>query len=173
MKRSNFRGSSEEAQTRRNNEIATAIMTALKTPSRPVKGETPTYPGTKIAEHAVYSPVTAFLDASDALVAEYQRLDNMVKDMQDDAVAPIAETMNDELQEATRQLNLGARVALRNVKKVLGMPRDADVDEDGDEEMRDVEREGEQVLSYEWQKSLNYVERGVKRMVKGLPDDEE
>jgi hypothetical protein len=68
-------------------------------------------------------------------------------------------------------LNLGARVALRNVKKALGMPRDDDVDEDGDEEMRDVE--GEQVLSYEWQKSLQYVERGVKRMVKGLPDDEE
>lgn len=146
-------------------------MSALKTPNRAIKGETPTYPGTKIAEHAVYSPVTTFLNASDALVAEYQRLDNMVKDMQDDTVAPIAETMNDELQEATRQLNLGARVALRNVKKVLGMPRDADLDEGGDEDTQDVE--GERVLSYEWQKSLQYVERGVKRMVKGLPDDEE
>lgn len=144
-------------------------MTALETPNRPVQGDTPTYPGTKIAEHAVYKPVSTFLDASDALIAEFQRVDNMSREMQADAVTPVAEDFNAEIQEAERQLKLGARVALRNVVKVLGLPRDADAD--GDEEMLDVE--DQQELSYDWQKSLQYAERGVKRMVKGLPDDDE
>jgi hypothetical protein len=65
---------------------------------------------------------------------------------------------------------MGARVALRNVKKVLGADAEGGTDEDGDV---DMEGEGKTVeLNYELQKSLRYAERGIKRMVKGLPVDE-
>lgn len=171
--------SSKEAEARRRNELTKALMSALTNPNRPVQGETPTYPGTKIAQNTTYAPVSTFLDASDALIAEYQRVDNMSKDMQVDAALPVAETWNEEVAEAERRLKMGARVAIMNVGKVLGMPVDAGGeghgDGDGDEEMIDAdeEGEGEKQLSFEWQKSLQYMERGVKRMVKGLPEDEE
>lgn len=71
---------------------------------------------------------------------------------------------------------MGARVALRNVKKVLG----ADVQGDDletaeqDSEVRvEVSVEPEKMeLNYDLLKSLRYAERGVKRMVKGLPSGE-
>jgi hypothetical protein len=157
---------SKETETHRRNEIASTILNALNTPNRPVQGETPTYPGTKIAENAAHATVAVFLSASEGLVTEYRRLDKMSRDMQSEDAAPVAETWNQEIQEAERQLRLGAKVARRNVVKVLG----GVVDADGDEEMLDAE--SEQELNYEFQTSLRYLERGVKRMVKGLPDDE-
>lgn len=96
----------------------------------------------------------------------------MFSDLRDEQTNPIAETWHQDLQSTQQKLEMGARVALRNVKKVLG----ADVEEDerdavgnGDEEMQDVDDDR---LNYELQKSLRYAERGVKRMVKGLPGDE-
>jgi len=151
------------------------IENALKTPDRPFEGEAPTYTGTSIAENAAYTPVAGVLAASENLIKEYERLDKMSKDMQQEDAKPVAETWNQELAEAERQLKMGARVALRNVKKVLGADTEEDergvTEGDGDEEMQDAE--GGQELNYELQKSLRYAERGVKRMVKGLPDDEE
>jgi hypothetical protein len=148
------------------------IQNALTTPNRPVQGETPTYVGTKIAENATYTSVTNVLEASENLIKEYERVDNMGKEMRNEDAKPVAETWNQELAEAERQLNVGARVALRNVKKVLGADMEGEeVDGDGDEEMQDAE--GEKELNYELQKSLRYAERGVKRMVKGLPMDEQ
>ena len=151
------------------------IENALKTPDRPFEGEAPTYTGTRIAENAAYTPVAGVLAASENLIKEYERLDKMSKDMQQEDAKPVAETWNQELAEAERQLKMGARVALRNVKKVLGADTEEDergvTEGDGDEEMQDAE--GGQELNYELQKSLRYAERGVKRMVKGLPDDEE
>jgi hypothetical protein len=157
---------SKEVETRRGNEIASFILNALKTPNRPVQAEPPTYPGTKIAENAAHATVAVFLSASEGLVTEFKRLDKMSRDMQNEDAAPVAETWDQELQEAERQLRLGARVARRNVVKVLG----GVVDADGDEEMLDAE--SGQELNYEFQTSLRYLERGVKRMVKGLPDVE-
>jgi hypothetical protein len=62
---------------------------------------------------------------------------------------------------------------LRNVKKVLGADVEdfvmGEADEDGDVDMEG----GEEVeLNFELQKTLRYAERGVKRMVKGLPVDD-
>jgi hypothetical protein len=163
-------GGSEQAEARRRNEMASLIRDALMTPSRPVPGEIPTYTGTKIARNATYVAVADDLAASEGLIREYERLDNLSKDMQNEGPKPMIETWNQELAETERQLNMGARVALRNVKKVLGVEVEDDGRyEDGDENMRDAE--GEQELNYELQKSLKYAERGVKRMVKGLSGD--
>jgi hypothetical protein len=107
------------------------------------------------------------------LLEEYERLDKMISDMRDEQTYPMAETWHQDLEGTKQKLEMGARVALRNVKKVLG----AEVNDDavaaggeGDEEMTLVEDDS---LNYELQKSLRYVERGVKRMVKGLPADED
>ena len=148
------------------------IQNALTTPNRPVQGETPTYAGTKIAKNATYTSVTSVLEASENLIKEYERVNNMGKEMRNEDTKPVAETWNQELSEAERQLSVGARVALRNVKKVLGADVEGDeMDGDGDEEMQDAG--GEKELNYELQKSLRYAERGVKRMIKGLPMNEE
>jgi hypothetical protein len=165
---------SEEAETRRRNEIAATIRHALKTPNRPVQGDVPTFTGTKIADNAAYVPVANVLTASEALLDEYERLDKMIVDMRDEEEDPVAETWQQELREAEQKLQMGARVALGNVKKVLGAD-DAShehSDEHSDEEIHDEGKE-KQALNYELQKSLRYAERGVKRMVKGLPEDED
>jgi hypothetical protein len=159
---------SEEAETRRRNEIASALFNALKTPNGTVQGDVHTFIGTNIAENAAYIPVANALAASEALLNEYERLDKIIVDMRDEQAEPVAETWQQELQEAEQLLQKGARVALRNVKKVLGAEEVGG--EQGDEEMH--EEEETQELNYELQKSLRYAERGVKRMVKGLPDDE-
>jgi hypothetical protein len=156
---------SEEAETRRRNEIASAIFNALKTPNRPTQSDAPTFTGTKIADNAAYEPVANVLTASEALLDEYERLDKMIADMRDEEAEPVAAMWQQEIQEAEQKLQLGARVALRNVKKVLGA-------EDADHEEMHDDGEEKQELNYELQKSLRYAERGVKRMVKGLPEDE-
>jgi hypothetical protein len=161
---------SEEAETRRRNEIAFTIINALKTPNRPMQGNVPRFTGTKIAENAAYVPVANVLAAAEGLLNEYERLDKMIVDMRDEQGDPVAETWHRELQTAEQQLQMGARVALKNVKKVLGAEEASD--RHGDQDMDEDEDRGQE-LNYELQKSLRYAERGVKRMVKGLPDDED
>jgi uncharacterized protein YdcH (DUF465 family) len=111
------------------------------------------------------------LSSSEALLEEYERLDKMITDMRDGQEELVAETWHQDLQEAGQKLQMGARVALRHVKKVLGAEVETDggiATGDGDDEMHDIERGQE--LNYELEKNLRYAERGVKRMVKGLPE---
>lgn len=159
---------SQEAETRRRNELTFAIREALTTPNANAENEAPTFYGTKIAEHMSYAPVADVLASSEALLEEYERLDKVIADMRDEQAEPITETWHLELQDAERQLHMGARVALRNVQKVLGVNMEsiggADSEDEGDEK---------QELNYELHRSLRYAERGVKRMVKGVPDEED
>jgi hypothetical protein len=164
---------SEKDESRRHAELASLIVGALKTPNRPLPNETATFPGIHIAANAVYMPVAEALTASENLLKEYTRLDDMIKDLRDEHRDPLGESWNQDIEEVDRKLRMGARVALRRVGKVLGVDK---VDEDGDEVMEEGEDselvEGMEE-SYELQKSLRYVERGVRRMVKGLKDEEE
>ncbi|KAF2036744.1 hypothetical protein EK21DRAFT_51354 [Setomelanomma holmii] len=161
----------EKEESRRRTEIASTIVNALQKPSRAVQGDAPTFAGTTIAENSAYTPVPGLLAASAGLIAEYERLDDMVTNMQDDQAGSLAETWTQDLQEAETQLKLGARVALRNVKKVLGADVEDELkqEKDGDEDMAN---EGEHELNFELNDSLRYAERGVRRMVKGIPTDE-
>ena len=166
----------EEEETRRRNEIASKIEQALKTPNRPIQGDTTTFAGTKIAGNAVYAFVTAVLTASERLITEYQRLDNTIKDLCTERTDSIADTWKQDIHKTEEQLKMGARVALRNVKKVLGAhvenEEPAISNEDGGGEMEGVVCEDEKELNYELRRSLRYAGRGVKRMAKGLPIDE-
>jgi hypothetical protein len=161
---------SEEAETRRRNELASTIFNALMTPNRPMSGNVSTFTGTKIAENAAYVPVANVLTAAEGLLNEYERLDKMIVDMRDEQADPVADTWHRELQSTEQQLQMGARVALRKVKKVLGAEEASDGP--GDQELGENE-DDRQELNYELQKSLRYAERGVKRMVKGLPEEED
>ena len=92
----------------------------------------------------------------------------MIAKLREEQPDTIADTWKQDIEDTDKQLKKGARVALRNVKKVLGADVEHSLmtDEDGDVDMEG----GEKVeLNYELQKSLRYAERGVKRMVKGLP----
>ncbi|KAI4949610.1 hypothetical protein J4E91_005350 [Alternaria rosae] len=158
----------EKEKERRHEELASTIFEALQTPNRPAKGAPDTFAGTQIAGNAVYTSVTSILSASEALVNAYQRLDGMIAKLREEQPDTIADTWKQDIEDTDKQLKKGARVALRNVKKVLGadVEDSAMMDEDDDVDMEG----GEKVqLNYELQKSLRYAERGVKRMVKGLP----
>ncbi|KAI4624599.1 hypothetical protein J4E83_004275 [Alternaria metachromatica] len=162
----------EKEQERRREELTSTVFEALQTPNRPAKGEPETFAGTQIAGNAVYTSVSSVLRASEALVNEYQRLDGMIAKLREEQPDTIADTWKQDIEDTDKQLKKGARVALRNVKKVLGADVEDSVmtDEDGDVDMEGDEKVE---LNYELQKSLRYAERGVKRMVKGLPMDVE
>jgi hypothetical protein len=161
---------------RRRNEIIAAILDVLQTPNRPVRSGAAraTFAGTTIAENAAYIPVAEVLTASDGLSKEYERLDSVITDIGKEHTEPVVETWQQELQDTERHLQMGARVALRNVKKVLGADMDHGRDADKDEvEQEEITWEVKHELNYELHKSLRYAERGVKRIVKGLPHEEQ
>ena len=138
-----------------------------------MKSEAATFVGTHIAGNAVFTSANTILSASEALVNEYQRLDGMIAKLREEQPAALVDTWKQDVEHTDQQLKKGARVALRNVKKVLGADVEDCVMAEADED-RDMNVEGgeEVELNFELQKSLRYAERGVKRMVKGLPVDD-
>lgn len=92
----------------------------------------------------------------------------MIAKLREEQPDTIADTWKQDIEDTDKQLKKGARVAVRNVKKMLGGNAENPVmtDEDGDVDMEGDAKVG---LNYELQRSLRYAERGVKRMVKGLP----
>ncbi|KAH7396565.1 hypothetical protein DE146DRAFT_695529 [Phaeosphaeria sp. MPI-PUGE-AT-0046c] len=164
----------EEAEAHRRNEVAAIIFDALKIQKRSTPNDVPKFTGTRIATNSAYTSVTEVFTASETLLDEYARLDKKIADMGSEQAGPLGDTWHQELQEAERQLQMGARVAVRNVKKVLGAVLDGDgkdTDLTRDSEMQKAEGDGLE-LKYELQRSLRYAERGVKRMVKGLPEED-
>ncbi len=164
---SNDRCSKKEEQ-RRGEELASTILEALQTPNRPAQSERATFLATQIAGNAVYTSVDSVLSASERLINEYRRLDGMIAKLREEQPDTIADTWKQDIEDTDKQLKKGARVAVRNVKKMLGGNAENPVmtDEDGDVDMEGDAKVG---LNYELQRSLRYAERGVKRMVKGLP----
>jgi hypothetical protein len=105
------------------------------------------------------------------LIVQYVRLDKTIADMRGEQAVPLAETIHGDLQEADRTLRMAARVAVRKVRKVLGIET-GEADDDEDEDMEGDTLIEETEMEHELQRSLRYAERGVRRMVKGLPDEE-
>jgi hypothetical protein len=163
--------SSESVESRRHNELLSAVLSALKSPNRPVQGNTPTYPNTKIANNLAYTSVANVTAASERLIVQYVRLDKTIADMRGEQAVPLAETIHGDLQEADRTLRMAARVAVRKVRKVLGIET-GEADDDEDEDMEGDTLIEETEMEHELQRSLRYAERGVRRMVKGLRDEE-
>jgi hypothetical protein len=163
---------SKEQNSRRKNELATALVNALQTPNGPPRGGTPKLGDSKIAQNCIYTSVAGVLRGSASLIDEYDRLDKISTSMHDGAQTEISETWKKEIEQTSENLKKGARTALRRVQKVLGAEvqgapvATSAVDTDVDEDMDEVE------LNYDLQKRLKYVERGLKRMVKGLDEED-
>ncbi|CBX94356.1 hypothetical protein LEMA_P121200.1 [Plenodomus lingam JN3] len=157
----------------RRHEMVDSILKALGPPSEPNHRKTTTIAGTKIADHATYTSTTDVLAQSKGLVKEYEGLDGMISDMRSQQGDSVADTWKRKIRESEEQLRKGARVAARNVKKVLGA--DMSIDEAYKMEVDrkvEIQQDKGDNLSYELQRSLRYAERGVKRMAKGLPFEE-
>ncbi|KAL5118531.1 eukaryotic ribosomal protein [Pleosporales sp. CAS-2024a] len=157
----------KEVRARRRDELTSTILDALKTPNRDTQGEPFVFPGTQIADNAACIPVMDALSSSEALLEEYKRVDKMIADMAGAQRAPVAETWQRDATMVEEKLQLGARVALRRVRRVLG------ADGGSEDDKEDAEEVVEEEEDYGLQKSLRYAERGVKRMVKGLPRGKE
>lgn len=158
---------------RRRNELTKSILEALQTPNRPISGTTPTIGNTKIARNAVFKSAANVLTVSGHLIDEYDRLENLIAGMRDAEPEGIAEAWAEDVEGTARLLRIGAESGIRNVKKVLG----ADV-EDADtggtkEEGKRMDGVDNMELNFELRKNLQYAEKGVKKMVRGLPSDED
>ncbi|KAJ4312909.1 hypothetical protein N0V94_007210 [Neodidymelliopsis sp. IMI 364377] len=164
---------SEEVSMRRRNELTRSILKALQTPNRPVQGNPSTLGDTKIARNAVFKSVTYVLTSSEHLVAEYDRLDKLIESLRDAEPEGIAEKWTENVDKTARLLRLGAGTAIRNVKKVLGADIANGEVEEADENAERMEGLEKMELDYDFHKSLQYAERGVKKMVKGLPQEED
>lgn len=128
------------------------------------------FAGTEVAKSEIYASTTEMLTTSENLIKEYKRLDSMIEDLHDEQAEPIAAIWKQNIEATEEKLRTGARVALRDVKMVLGA--DVGSDEDVDVTMEHDGDGGEKELNYELQRSLRYAERGIKRMAKGLPYNE-
>jgi hypothetical protein len=106
------------------------------------------------------------ITTSHGLVREYDNIEEMVAKAAEDDRKLITDTWQQDVEEMKRLLDLGHRKALRDVKKVLGVNGAEEMTErDKDDSGRLTKMEPNHGLS----DTLRYAERGVKRMVKGLP----
>ncbi|KAL6708974.1 hypothetical protein ACN47E_002101 [Coniothyrium glycines] len=163
----------------RREELVSSFTAALKSPPRCQGHETGSnvsFAGTKITGNTVYTSITSVVASSEDLIKEYRRLDGMIAEMRPENPGAIAAEWSAEIKQADGQLKLGARVALRNVKKVLGAEVENDdvavTDAEDDVDMVDSEDTEKNRLNFDLYTSLRYAERGVTRMAKGLPSDE-
>ncbi|KAF2116180.1 hypothetical protein BDV96DRAFT_44840 [Lophiotrema nucula] len=158
----------ESENQRRCNDIASIISDALLPPSsmQKAEGDHPALiPGTSIARSAAYSPVDQVLRASKKMVDEYNTIEKLVEDITPKDDQQITEAWREEVKNTQRKLDIGHKVALRGVKRVLGVEDEVEENVEGEEEWPDVP------LNQELQRTLYYAERGVKRLAKGLPYD--
>ena len=168
---------SEADDTRRHNEIARAIREALELPDRSERDNASTYTGTRIASNATCTSLNDVLAVSDRLIMEYQRIEGMTQELQDEKTASIVGNWKQNVGKTEKQLKSGARVAQRNVLKVLGADLEDEEGkishEDGDENTDTIGGLKEPELNMELQRTLRYTERAVRKMVKGLPNEDE
>ena len=157
-------GHSENREARRRDELSALVNEALTKPSKATKQKPATFKNTKIVGNASYSSAVHINAACCKMLAEYQELDSMIEHLSGQSMTTITDQWAQDIQEKERLLRLGHKTAVRNVKKVLGM---------GVNEAEPRENRDEKELNMELRNGLRYVERGVKRMVKGLPRDED
>jgi hypothetical protein len=155
---------SKNERTRRGDDIANIISSAFVAPTS--NPNCPSYPGTAIAINPIFASATEMITTSHVLVREYDNIEEMVAKAAEDDRKPITDTWQQDVEEMKRLLDLGYRKALRDVKKVLGVNGAEEMTErDKDDGGRLTKMEPNHGLS----DTLRYAERGVKRMVKGLP----
>jgi hypothetical protein len=163
-------GCSEEYDARRQNEVSAVIAEAL-TNTNTASSETAVFANTKIAGNDIYHSVVRVDAACRSMVSEYDNLEAKIGELVGDNKNTVTEKWVQDIERTERLLKLGHKTAVRHVKRVLGAEahdnetlRD---ETDGQERGIGVREE----LNMELLQGLRYAERGVKRMVKGLPKE--
>jgi len=146
------------------------MLDALRSPGNGAYGEPAAMVGTRIAENTLHASATAVLAHSHGLLRNHARLDELISALRSERAASVADTWRQDIEQTEERLRLGASVARRNVKQVLGADTHGmgGTDNEGDVEMLPGEATG---LNYDLQTSLQYAERGIKRMAKAVPSE--
>ncbi|KAF2690131.1 hypothetical protein K458DRAFT_459163 [Lentithecium fluviatile CBS 122367] len=161
----------KKEDARRSNELTSLIANALQPRTEHTQANPATFPNTTIATNPTFESAGRVNAACKSLISEYNAIEATIVGMGGDRQKKVTEKWARDVTETEGKLRLGHRVALRNVKKVLGANGETGTGADEEEQMEgDGLMTGE--LNYELLKSLRYAERGIKRMVKGLPKEE-
>ncbi|KAF2262701.1 hypothetical protein CC78DRAFT_582287 [Lojkania enalia] len=163
----------ELENARYRDDIAGMISNALLTPfsnGSDTDKTNGTMAGTNIAQCLAYAPANEIIDASRTLVTEYNSMEKLIYDTCTKENQSIGEVWQKDVDKLEDLLYMGHRIAMRSVRKVLGLPSEhADKDRDYEDDMEAVDNVPDFSVDNGLHRTLQYAERGVKRTVKGLP----
>ena len=169
-------------------DVAARIAKAFEKPPADSRGKKPNGSHTKnsataatvLTSHPDFEYASRAIELSRGLVNEYETISTKVRPVLPEQDQSIIVDWQNHFDNTVRLLGIGHKLALRDVGKVL------DLNEGNEnEKVQNTEDEDEsRVVSsaFPWVKAsrsvglmstLKYAERGVKRMAKGLPLDEE
>ena len=154
----------ERLDVDRRNNIASTITEALQSPANAsIAEDAPAqYANTSIAMDPHWQPANELLEACGKLVTDYEKFESVLKATAHRARDEnVVDAWQKDVDDTDRLLRLGHKIALRKVNTMLGEA----VEED-------EEKEPGVELDHGFVEALQYAERGVKRMVKGVPEDE-
>lgn len=154
--------------------MSAALLSALQFQARSTRDGQDIYPGTRISVNTSTDVLDEVLAASGYLLAEYARLNNVIAELHDGQTTFDAGAWDKEVSVMEDKLKLGARVALKRVDRALGA---VGKHEGGDDKIPDDDMEGVDIEQHKedlkFFKSLHYAQRGVRRMIKAVPGNEE
>ncbi|KAF2449609.1 hypothetical protein P171DRAFT_480685 [Karstenula rhodostoma CBS 690.94] len=164
------REQAERYDARRQNEMSALIAEALTKP-KTTSREPMTFEPTKIASNNIYHSALKVDVGCRNMISEYDGLETTIAKLAGDHKNTVTEKWVQDIERTERLLKLGHKTAVRHVKKVLGAEVQGEETLSGETEGRGkgIGVQGE--LNMELLQGLRYAERGVKRMVKGLPKD--
>lgn len=113
------------------------------------------------------------VDASKALRTTFEAAEPLIDNVSPPGTERMAQEWQADKEKVTRLLEVGEKGALRKIRKTLGL-HTADVgekNEDDQEEMRLFKNLSRFPRGMTVGDTLGYAERGIKRVVKGLPAD--
>ncbi|KAF1956923.1 hypothetical protein CC80DRAFT_471228 [Byssothecium circinans] len=155
--------SDEEAKRRE--EIASVLAQALSSPNQRAPNDvSPTLPNTKISMNATIEIASKLNKKCQTLISDYEEFEAMITQMAGEQKNSVTDTWTQDVKDTEEKLTLEYKLAIKKVEKMLG--GHAEEDENGPGKGEDSGK------VYELHKCLKYAERGVKRMVKGLPKEE-
>lgn len=163
--------SREEQYSQHRDELASFLSEALKKTNRHVRHAVTAFPDTKIAINPIFALAERVGVASQRVLSEYASFEKMVLNMRDETKDTVLHAWSRDLQETERLIDCGYKTALRNVRKVLDGKENQSSQFADEGKMEQEGKQPQENLDYGLLKSLRYVERGVKRMVKSLPKD--
>jgi hypothetical protein len=165
--------------------VAAKIAKAFKTPPADFRGKKPDGSHTRNSatvatvptSHPDFEYASRVIELSRGLISEYETMSTKVRPVLPEQDRSIIVDWQNHFDNTVRLLGIGHKLALRDVGKVLNLNEGNE-----NEKVENTEDEDESGVgsAFPWVKAsrsvglmstLQYAERGVKRMAKGLPLD--